>query len=146
MAVLASVVDPFDQEFKDASLVAGGEGVPGVVEVGEEVSDIGLVDLVGSECGEFVVDLGQAAFGGPNRSWKSELGDSLCGTRQTGCRLQIGVVGSQLVLERGAFFGQVGDADFGLESTTTDGSWHLYSHQLTPLFSAPLISACGVGV
>ncbi len=78
LAVLAVVVDAFDEEFEDAGLVAGGEGVPGLVEVGEELGDFGLVDLVSSEGGEFVVDLGEAAFGGAELVLQvGELGDAL---------------------------------------------------------------------
>ena len=35
LALLAVVVDAFDEEFEDAGLVAGGEGVSGLVEGGE---------------------------------------------------------------------------------------------------------------
>ena len=78
LAVLASVVDAFDEEFEDSGLVAGGEGVPGLEEVGEEVGDFGLVDLIGLECREFAVDLGEAAFGGADSFLQvGELGDSL---------------------------------------------------------------------
>ena len=81
LAVLASVVDAFDEEFEDSGLVAGGEGVPGLVEVGEEVGDFGLVDLIGSQHRQLVVDLSEAAFGGAEEVLQvSELGDSLrCG-------------------------------------------------------------------
>ena len=76
--MLAVVADAFDQEFEDAGLVAGGEGGPGVVEVGEEAGDFRFVDLVGAEGGEFVVDFGQAAFGGADLVLQvSELSDSL---------------------------------------------------------------------
>ena len=121
-AVLSSVVDAFDEEFEDAGLVAGGEGFPGLVEVGEEVGDFAFVDLIGSECGEFAVDLRQAAFGGAELVLQvGELGDSLGGVRQAGGGLQIGVVRSQLLLEQGALLGQVCDAVFGLEPDLPDG-------------------------
>ena len=75
---MASVVDAFDQQFDDSGLVARGEGIPGLGEVGEEVGDFGFVELVGAEGGEFAVDLGEAAFGGRDLVWEvGELGDSM---------------------------------------------------------------------
>lgn len=35
LAFLAAIVDAFDQELDDAGLGAGGEGVPGLVELGQ---------------------------------------------------------------------------------------------------------------
>ena len=99
LAVLASVVDAFDQEFNDAGLVAGGEGFPRLVKVGEEVRGPGFVDLVGADCGEFAVDLGQAALGGVQLILQvGELGDAPGRTRQADGRLQVGMVGSELLL------------------------------------------------
>ena len=92
------------------------------MEVGEEAGDFGGVDLVGSEGGEFAVDLGQATFSGADSFLEvGELRNSLGGARQTGSGLQVGVVGSELVLQGGAFLGQVGDADLGLKSDLADG-------------------------
>ena len=54
-----------------------GEGVPGLVEVGQQASDFGLVDLINCQIRQLVVDLGQAAFGDADSFLQvGELGDS----------------------------------------------------------------------
>ncbi len=92
------------------------------MEVGEEAGDFGLVDLVGSQCREFGIDLSQAAFGGADSILEvSQLGDTLGGTRQAGGCLQIRVVGSQLLLEGAELLGQAGDTVFRLKSNLPNG-------------------------
>ncbi len=70
---MALVVDPFDQQFEDSGLITGGEGFPGLVELGQQTGDFGLVDLVGSHHREFDVDLGETVFAGSICSCSSAI-------------------------------------------------------------------------
>ena len=75
VAVLAVVLDALDQQFQHEGLFTRHKCSPQVVEVGQRLAYLGIIDEFTIERDQLVVDFGQAAFGAAN---------TLLGFRQVG--------------------------------------------------------------
>ncbi len=122
VTLLAVAVNPFDQQFQHAGLIARCHRRPQFVELGQHLSCLCMIDEFAIERDQLVVDFSQATFGAAYAFLGfRQARYAIDIIRHGGSDLQACAVVSELLLNRNPFVVQPLDSLFGLLANLADG-------------------------